>query len=347
MTLDATQKPTTDPTPIFEHYRAGFASNLLIAAVSHFRLFDLLAAGPMTEEDLRSALGLANRPYVVLMTAIRAMGLVEATTEAKLQLSATAREQLTADSYFSIADYLRLAAESPAVVELVERLRTNRPANCVDQNAGAAFIFREGMDSAMEKEASARQLTLALAGRAKNVAPVLAERVPMPTGTLLDVAGGTGIYAIAFLQKNPGLRAIVLDRPEVLKIAREFGEAYGVSERLDLVAGDMFTAPFPSVDHILLSNVLHDWDVPECKALVQKSAACLRPGGQLVIHDVLLNDALDGPLAIACYSAQLFTITEGRAYSAAEYRAWIEGAGMRVVDVVPTLAHCYAICAEK
>ena len=63
------------------------------------------------------------------------------------------------------------AADSPGVIEMVERLRTNRPAGAAADEAGAAFIFKEGIESAMEAEESARSLTMALAGRARNVAP--------------------------------------------------------------------------------------------------------------------------------------------------------------------------------
>ena len=60
------------------------------------------------------------------------------------------------------------------------------------------------------------------------------------------------------------------------------------------------------VDVVLLSNVLHDWDVPQCQELVRRCSNCLPSGGRLLIHDVFLNDALDGPLPIALYSAALF-----------------------------------------
>jgi hypothetical protein len=225
---------------------------------------------------------------------------------------------------------------------MVERLRTNRPAGAEPDEQGAAFIYREGLESAMEKEASARRLTLALGGRAKNVAPVLAARCPLPEArVLLDVAGGTGIYAIAWLQKHPGLRAIVWDRPEVLKVAAEQAAAHGVADRLRCVAGDMFTDPVPAgCDVMLLSNVLHDWDVPECRGLLQRLAAALPADGRLLIHDVFLDDTLDGPLPIALYSAALFTLTEGRAYSASEYRSWLVDVGLRPGGVIPTLVHC-------
>jgi 2-polyprenyl-3-methyl-5-hydroxy-6-metoxy-1,4-benzoquinol methylase len=183
---------------------------------------------------------------------------------------------------------------------------------------------------------------MALAGRAKNVAPVLAERVPLTGARLLiDVGAGTGIYSIALLQKNPGLRAVVLDRPEVLKVAQEMARAYGVADRLQTQPADMFRDPLPSdADVVLLSNILHDWDVPDCRALIAKCSGSLRPGGQLLIHDVFLNDALDGPLPIALYSAALFCLTEGRAYSVAEYSSWLTAAGLMPGPVTPTLIHC-------
>jgi ubiquinone/menaquinone biosynthesis C-methylase UbiE len=347
MPLNATQPPQSDPTSIFEHFRAGFASNLLTAAIAHFRVFEHLAARSLSFAEFRAVLQLEHRAAIVLLTALRAMGLIAEDSAGRLSLSPLAAEQLAPNGYFSIAGYVALARDSPAVLELVDRLRTNRPANTVDKDAGAAYIYKEGMESAMEKEASARQLTLALAGRAKNVAPVLADRMPLGPGILLDVGGGTGIYSIAFLQNNPQLRAIVLDRPEVLRIAKEFAESYGVADRMEFLEGDMFTAPLPSAGFILLSNILHDWDVADCQALIARCAASLAPGGRLLIHDVLLNDALDGPLAVACYSAQLFSLTEGRAYSAAEYRAWLAEAGLEAGDFIPTLAHCHVASAVR
>jgi predicted O-methyltransferase YrrM len=206
------------------------------------------------------------------------------------------------------------------------------------------------MESAMDREASARRLTLSLAGRAKNVAPYLAANVPLAGAKLLlDVGGGTGIYAIACVQQNPHLRAIVWDRPEVLKVAREMVEAYGVADRVDLVAGDMFADPVPAgADVVLLSNILHDWDVPECRVLLKRCAAALPAGGRVLIHDVFLDDDLGGPLAIALYSTALFTLTEGRAYSAGEYRGWLRESGLEPADrVTPTLVHCGVLAGWK
>lgn len=334
--------PATDPTPIFEIYRGSYATELLTAAVAHFNVFGRLAQQPLTPAEL----GLAERPTAVLTTALRAFGLLHCDQDGRLHLTDLAREHLVPGGPFDIGDYIGLAAGSPGVLAMVERLRTDKPAS---HDTGVAFIYREGVKSAMENEAAARHFTLALAGRAKNVGPVLAQRVPIDPAckVLLDVAGGSGLYSVAFLRKHPHLSATVLDRPEVLKVTREMAAEFGVADRLQTLAADMFADPLPAADVILLSNVLHDWDVPECRALIGRCATALKSGGQLLIHEVFLNDALDGPLPTALYSAAIFSLTEGRLYSAGEYRGWLGEVGLAPGVVTPTTVHCGVLPARK
>lgn len=335
--------PATDPTPIFEAFRGNHATELLTAAVAHLDVFGRLANGAMPSEALRHELGLSERAAVVLFTSLKAMGLIERDAEDRLAVTPLAREHLMPGGEFYVGDYIGLAAGALGVLAMVERLRSSRPAGAEPDEAGAAFIYREGIRSAMDQEESARHLTLSLAGRGKNVAPLLAERVPLDGAKLLvDVGGGSGIYSVAYLRKHPNLRAVIWDRAEVLKVAEEFARQYGVADRLECLPGDMFADPVPvGADVVLLSNILHDWDAPECQRLVSRCADALPSGGRLLVHDVFLNDAHDGPLAIALYSASLFSLTEGRAYSAAEFRQMLSAAGLRPAkEIVPTLIHC-------
>jgi SAM-dependent methyltransferase len=348
-TRTPTSPPQADPAPWFEIFRGSFGTELFVAAVAHFGLFDRLATGPRSFGSLSEELGLAPRALNVLLTAVRAMGAVARDPDGSFRLTESAREHLLRTSPHFMGDYCALAAGSPGVLEMVERLRTNRPKGSDEGGSGVGFIYRDGLKSAMDSESMARHFTLSLAGRARNVAPALAERLPMAGAQrLLDVGGGTGIYSVALLRRNPGLRAVVFDRPEVLRVAAEFAAGSGVADRLELRPGDFFTDPFPAgADAILLSNILHDWDVPECQVLLRRCAEALPSGGRLILQDVFLDDDLGGPLPIALYSAALFSVTEGRAYSAAEYSGWLREVGLHPIERIPTLAHCAALVAVK
>lgn len=348
--FSAQEIPLFDPTQIFEQFRGAYGTQLLTAAVAHFDLFGKLESSShlfLPREQLRQELGLEDRPFQVLITALKAMELLVEDGET-IGATPLAAEHLLTGGPFAVTNYIGLAATSPDVLAMVERLRTNTPFGLETDENGAAFIYRDGMSSAMEQTELARHFTLSLAGRAKNVAPVLADRFRLHDAkTLLDVGGGSGIYAIAYLARNHHLKAIVMDRPEVLSVAAEFAEEYGVSDRLELLEGDMFADHFPEADVILLSNILHDWDVPECEELVTKCAKRLPTQGRLLIHDVFLNDDHAGPLPIALYSAALFTLTQGRAYSAAEFTAWMNNAGLSVTGPIETLIHCGVLCGTK
>jgi predicted O-methyltransferase YrrM len=334
--------PPTDPTPLFDFHRMNFAAELFTAAVAHFDLFNLLADDPLTLKQLGEKLQIAERPTVVLTTALKAMELLFQDAAGQIQLTPRARSFLLGSSEFDISDYLRLSGQTPGVLAIVERLRANCPATSVTSADETPWIFKPGSTSAMDAAETARFFTLGLAGRAKIVAPYLAPAAALNDAKLLvDVGGGTGIYAIACLLHYPKLRAIVWDRPAVLAVAAEYAAHYDVADRLELRAGDMFTDPVPAdADVLLLSNILHDWDAPDCQRLIQRLAESLPSQGRLLIHDVYLHDALDGPLHVALYSAALFSVTEGRAYSAAEYRGWLEKAGLLPGEIVPTHVHC-------
>src|SRR5260370_24746318 len=156
--------PNLDPTSILEHLRGNYATELLTAAVVHFKLFARLGNRSLTLQELGGELGLAERPTIVLVTGLRAMGLLDADAGGRLMASALAREQLQPDSPFDISGYVSLAAENPGVLNMVERLRSNRPAGTEPEGAGAVLVFRQGLKSAMDHEASARHLTMTLGG---------------------------------------------------------------------------------------------------------------------------------------------------------------------------------------
>jgi hypothetical protein len=241
---------------------------------------------------------------------------------------------LTLSNPLNLVGYNGLDKEDPGVLQMVEWLQNDGPA---DSTVGVSFVKDEEAPSPMDEPSLARYYTMALAGRARILSPIVATKMTKRPGVLLDVAGGTGYYSYEWLKANPGGNAILFDRPEVLKVAAECAADFckanpagteTLLQRLTFLPGDMLTDDLPAANFVLAGSVFHDWPVTTCRHLAQKFALALRAGGELWIHDSFLDDTLDGPIAVTDYSAMLFLGTKGRAYSRKEHLGWLTEAGL-------------------
>jgi 3-hydroxy-5-methyl-1-naphthoate 3-O-methyltransferase len=181
----------------------------------------------------------------------------------------------------------------------------------------------------METEEFAASFTAAMDCRGVYLAQAVAKRVDLSSRHhLLDIAGGSGIYACALVTHWPNLRATVLEKPPVDRIAAGAIAKRGYTDRVSVFASDMLAAPLPAIADVhLYSNVLHDWDEPVVRVLLKKSYDALPPGGRIMIHDAYLNPEKNGPLHVAEYSVLLMHSSEGRCYSTLEMERYLVEAG--------------------
>lgn len=166
---------------------------------------------------------------------------------------------------------------------------------------------------------------------AMGLAPQMAAQFDLSgSKRLLDLGGGPGTYAIHFCQANPGLSAVILDRPTTEPFARQTIARFGLSDRIDFIGGDFNVDPLTGgpYDAAWLSHILHSNSEDECRECLKKTAAVLEPGGLILIHEFILNDAKDGPEFPALFALNMLLGTEGgRSYSRAELFAMLEAAG--------------------
>ncbi len=165
---------------------------------------------------------------------------------------------------------------------------------------------------------------------------------------LLDVGGGSGCFSIALAGRHPALCCTVLELLPVCVLAGQHIRRAGLQERIATYAANMFGDPWPSgYDAVLLSNILHDWDRTSCLQLVRKSFAVLPPGGHLYVHEVLLEDGKDGPLAATTFSLLMLFAMRGQQFSAASLASLLTAAGFGEITVTPAYGYYSLICASK
>ncbi|HVV72823.1 MAG TPA: methyltransferase [Verrucomicrobiae bacterium] len=339
---DLLRAPSTDPTSVYRYRDGLYASDLLTAAVCHLDFFNWLNANPGAPSTICRSLGLHERPVDVMLTLFTAMGLVRREGE-NFSLTELAKEHLCAASPFCVAPYFRSVKDRPVCLDMVEVLRTGKPSRW------ASLRNEQAWAKAMENPVFASQFTAAMDCRGAYLGPALAQRVDCAGFShLLDVGGGSGIYACAWVARHAHLRATVLDKPPVDRLASRSIAERGFDSKVRVLAGDMFRGPLPEdCDIHLFSNVLHDWDAPQVKHLVARSFAALPAGGMIVIHDAHVNAAKTGPLPVAAYSALLMTISEGKCYSVGEMTEFLTRAGFERVEHADTVADRSVITARK
>jgi predicted O-methyltransferase YrrM len=330
---DLTSVPATDPVGIYRVRDGLYAGDMLITALVHLDLFSWLDTRPATIAQICAAFEIVERPADVMLTLLAAMGLVEE-RDGVFRLTPVAREHLVSTSPWFLGPYYDSLKERPVCLDLLNVLRTGKPANWASQQD------EQDWHKAMETEEFARSFTAAMDCRGVYLAQAVAKAVALSGHRhLLDIAGGSGIYACAIVAHWPHLRATVLEKPPVDRISAGAIAKRGYTEQVSVVAGDMLTAPFPTApDAHLYSNVLHDWDEPIVRTLLKKSFDALPPGGLVVIHDAFLNAAKTGPLHVAEYSVLLMHSSEGRCYSVAEMEEYLSDAGFAGIQYQPTAA---------
>lgn len=312
------QPPIFDPAAIYRYRDCLAAADCLCTAIVHLDLFTTLAQRPCDLAGVCDRLGIRPRPADVMLTLCAANGLVVCDRQGQFHATETAREFLVANAPRDARPYYASMVGRPGVDDWLKVLRTGKPASWPGVEGEADW------HAAMTTQAFAESFTAAMDCRGRVLAgPLAAAAAFVDAGRLLDVGGGSGVYSIAAVEAHPDLRATVLEHEPVAGIARRAVATAGRGDRVSVVAADMFSDAWPAGHDVhLFSNVLHDWDEPECRRLLEKSAESLPAGGRIVIHDMFLADGKDGPLWAAEYSVLLAGVTNGRLYAAREIAAW-------------------------
>jgi SAM-dependent methyltransferase len=324
--------PPTSPQRILALRESAFAVDLFIAAVSHFNFFNWLDKSPAGIDDIWASLGIQKRPADVMLTLFKAYGFIKE-KKGIYYLSDVSRNYLVDKSAFNLSSYVSSLQNRPICEDMKKVMLTDRPANWA--------AAKEGRDwaASMEDGAFAESFTAGMNSRGAYLARGLLGAVDFHgCRSILDIGGGSGIYPIILLQNNPALSAAVFEKPPVDKVAAYSVNKFNLSDRIKVVAGDMFRDNLPGgYDVHLISHVLHDWDFPEVRTVLKNSYTALKPGGKIIIHDAHINRAKTGPVSVAEYSVLLMFLSEGKCYSIKEMEDTLQETGFKNIEFRPTI----------
>jgi SAM-dependent methyltransferase len=302
------------------------AARTLYTAID-LRVFTQLAAEPLPLPQIAEALGLAERAAGRLLYACAALGLVQVTPAGFANTPLTQQYLVEGKPTF-IGSYLTLfdTLAYHRWEQLGLALHRNGPVDAVQHPYYAlADDADEASSFSMAQHDGSRSLGYALARRVDFT----------PYTCLLDLGGGSGAYTVEILRHYPHLRAILMDFPQVARLAETVMQQEGLTERVQILGGDYEREALPSgADVVLWSGNLHASSPERCLHVLTKLRAVLPPTGLVVLHDYVLDADRTGPLIPALLALHLTLVSaQGQVYSRTELRALLTQAGFATVDI--------------
>jgi SAM-dependent methyltransferase len=146
---------------------------------------------------------------------------------------------------------------------------------------------------------------------------------------LLDVGGASGTWTLAFLRARPSARATIFDLPDAINQARDRVGACPEADRIDLAAGDFYTAPLPAgADFAWVSAIVHQHGREENRRLFGKVFDALQPGGRVAVRDMVMQPSRTAPPEGALFAINMLVNTEsGGTFTFEELAADLTAAG--------------------
>ena len=309
---------------------AGFVYSQTLAACVRLRVFDLLAPGPLTTEELSRALELEPPAVERLMGAAHALRLVERAGPGRFALGPQGAALLGSAGLMQMIDHhARLYADLGDSVGLLRK------------GEGKLAGYWPYATSAAPGQAQAGEVadySALMAATQPAVAADLLDAYPVARHRrLMDVGGGEGAFLEAAGRAAPRLALQLFDLPAVTERARIRLGAAGMLERTKILQGDFLSEPIPTgADLITLVRILHDHDDAGVATLLRSVRAALPPDGVLLIGEPMSGGDRPDRVSDVYFAFYLLAMGRGRARSPAEIGEHLHAAGFTRVKRLRT-----------
>jgi len=311
---------------------AGFVYSQVLLACVRVRLFDVLAEGPRTADDLAPRLGLPTEGADRLLRAAAALRLVAPRGGGRWGLGPlgaplvgdagiAAMVEHHAMLYADLADPLALLRDPALPTRLSgywPYAESDRPA---DLPADAVAAYSRLM-AASQPMVAAEAVAAYPFARHRHV---------------VDVGGGEGAFLEAVARAAPRLRLTLFDLPPVAERARLRFEGAGLSDRARVVGGDFHADPLPTgADLMTFVRVLHDHDDGPVLALLRAARRALPDDGTLLIVEPMAGVPGAEAMGDAYFGFYLLAMRRGRPRTPDELAELVRRAGFAEARALAT-----------
>jgi len=320
-----------------------FANSQILDAALEYDFFTLIHKGSQTAEEVAREAGTHPRATRIVLDGLIALALIEK-KDGRYSLLPVSETFLVKGKPSYMGDFRHVAlALWDGMAHLKQSLKTGQPLSRMD-TGGELQVWEKlviGIIPIAEPVAKALCDVLRIGGDRKGL-------------RVLDIAGGSSIFGMTILARDPSAQVTQLDWPNVNAVAKKLNRERGLEGKIRFIDGEHHSATLDTnyYDLILASNFCRFESPKGNQELFQKAYAALKPGGSLVVNDFLPNEERTGPTFALRFSVYTLTHTpEGECWTLSQYSDWLKAAGFNSIethsDIPKTLPGTTLIVAKK
>ena len=329
MSAIATPKEIPPPLQMLQVI-SGFWVSRCVYIAAKLGIADLLKDGPKTAEEL-AATSSAHAPS--LFRVLRALAAVDVLTQSDdNRFGNTLMSETLCDGPGSLRWFAmtELGEEHyPAWGELMHSVRTGKIA--FDKAFGEPVWEFFG-----KNPENARIVNNAMSGMTAQAEQALHAAYKFEgISAIMDVGGGHGGLITSILQRNPAMRGILFDSPQVVEGAKPKLEAAGIADRCQVVGGNFFESVPEGADAITMKWIIHDWNDEQSITIMKNCARALPQNGKLILVEAVVPPGDEMHFA-KFIDLNMLVMTGGKERTEEEFRQLYEAAGFKLTRIVPT-----------
>lgn len=311
---------------------AGFVYSQILTAACELKLFEHLARGPLSLDDIARRLALRGESALCLLRAAVALQLVNERADGRFALGRRGAALIDNPGVIAMIHHHRLLYRDLA--DPVALLRD--PDRATELSRFWTYAARE---QTTETDAAASDSYSELMGVSQSfiARDILDAHDVRGYRRILDVGGGDGTFLRAVAARAQEARLVLFDLPEVARIAEARFAAAGLAARTEIAAGSFLTDPLPAgADLITLNRVLHDHDDGAAVKLLAAVRTVCSAGTTLLVAEPMAGTP--GALAAgnAYFGFYFLAMRQGQPRTAEAIGGMLRDAGFTRVEELAT-----------
>jgi hypothetical protein len=322
---------TTDDAlrPLLQQLIFGFFPSAVLSVAARLRIFDLVAGGPKSSDELAEATSTHPPSLYRLLRAAAYLGVLEETEPRHFgitDLGAPLRSDVP-ESMWATTQLFCGEGVWRSWGDLMAGVQTGTPS--FERGNG-----RDPFAEFAENPQASRDFNQAMSEGTRRDAPgIIGSYDFTQFRILVDVGGGDGTLLAAILAATPGLQGVLFDTAAGSAEASGRLRDAGVRDRCRVVHGDFFESVPEAGDAYIMKSVIHDWDDQRCVTILQNCRHAMDDGDKVLIVEPVLPPTVKpsfARLGVVMSDLNMLLNTGGRERTEDEFASVLRSAGLHL-----------------